>query len=241
MPSRIPTRCSDATRRGDRFSRLLGQRIVLLGSRSTHVGAAQLAGSGPATPRRQHVVNSPSGEAYAPIYDTMQHIRCDVRDHPAGRRCRWAPSSSPGTAGKRMALPSRSIDPRRAPTGPRSGHRHRDRRRAPLGGGGHDEALAPPQPASRAPRSIGRCATATSRPTTRAPVRNRPRRPGACPPDGGSRITVSAAPSDGRCDQTSRSARRRRTRSSSGGCVGNRPDRPRCRAGWRCRAMPPRG
>jgi ATP-dependent Clp protease protease subunit len=105
-------------RYSDLFSRLLGQRIVLLGteidSTVANLVVAQLVHLESEDPDADvnMYVNSPGGEAYAglAIYDTMQHIRCDVRTIAYGMAMSMgAVILAGGTAGKRMALPSAKI------------------------------------------------------------------------------------------------------------------------------------
>jgi ATP-dependent Clp protease, protease subunit len=105
-------------RYSDLFSRLLGQRIVLLGteidSTVANIVVAQLIHLESEDPDAEVslYVNSPGGEAYAglAIYDAMQHIRCDVRTIAYGMAMSMgAVLLAGGTAGKRMALPSAKI------------------------------------------------------------------------------------------------------------------------------------
>jgi ATP-dependent Clp protease protease subunit len=105
-------------RYSDLFSRLLGQRIVLLGteidSTVANIVVAQLIHLESEDPDAEIsiYVNSPGGEVYAgmAIYDTMQHIRCDVRTIAYGMAMSMgAVLLAGGTAGKRMALPSAKI------------------------------------------------------------------------------------------------------------------------------------
>jgi ATP-dependent Clp protease protease subunit len=122
MPSlHIPNvieRDSRGERFSDLFSRLLGQRIILLGteidSTVANIVVAQLIHLEAEDPDADVsiYVNSPGGEAYAglAIYDTMQHIRCDVRTIAYGMAMSMgAVLLAGGTAGKRMALQSAKI------------------------------------------------------------------------------------------------------------------------------------
>jgi ATP-dependent Clp protease protease subunit len=122
MPSlHIPNvieRDSRGERYSDLFSRLLGQRIILLGteidSTVANIVVAQLIHLEAEDPDADVsvYVNSPGGEAYAglAIYDAMQHIRCDVRTIAYGMAMSMgAVLLAGGTAGKRMALPSAKI------------------------------------------------------------------------------------------------------------------------------------
>src|ERR1700710_2953789 len=90
-------------RYSDLFSRLLGQRIVLLGteidSSVANLVVAQLI----------HL-EAEDPDAGVAIYDAMQHIRCDVRTIAYGMAMSMgAVLLAGGSPGKRMALPSAKI------------------------------------------------------------------------------------------------------------------------------------
>lgn len=102
----------------DIFSRLLMDRIVLLGTQIDDVVAniiiAQLLFLQSEDPKKDidFWVNSPGGSVTAglAIYDTMQILSCDVRTYCVGQAASMgAILLSAGTAGKRYALPNARI------------------------------------------------------------------------------------------------------------------------------------
>jgi len=99
----------------DIYSRLLRERIVFLGTevddQVANLIAAQLLFLEAEDPERDIslYVNSPGGSAYAgmAIYDTMQHVRPDVRTICVGMAMSAAAMIlCGGAAGKRSALPN---------------------------------------------------------------------------------------------------------------------------------------
>ena len=99
----------------DIYSRLLRDRIVFLGSpvddHSANLIAAQLLFLEAEDPDRDIslYVNSPGGDAYAgmAIYDTMQHVKPDVRTICVGMAMSaGAMILCGGAPGKRFALPN---------------------------------------------------------------------------------------------------------------------------------------
>lgn len=112
----------EASSRGERafdvFSRLLRERIVFLGSEVDDDLAnsimAQLLLLDSENPEKDIMlyINSPGGSITAgmAIFDTMQHVRCDVSTICMGEAASMgAFLLSGGTKGKRMALPSARI------------------------------------------------------------------------------------------------------------------------------------
>jgi ATP-dependent Clp protease, protease subunit len=113
----IPT-VIEQTHRGERgwdlYSRLLKDRIVFLGTEIdagvANVVIAQLLFLASEDPKRDIMlyVNSPGGEVSAglAIYDTMQHVQCDVATVCMGLAASMASFLlATGTRGKRYALP----------------------------------------------------------------------------------------------------------------------------------------
>ncbi len=112
----------ETTARGERafdiFSRLLRERIIFLGmpidDTVANLVVAQLLlleGEDPEKDLRLYV-NSPGGSVTAglAIYDTIQHIRCDVSTICLGQAASMgAFLLAAGTKGKRMALPHSRI------------------------------------------------------------------------------------------------------------------------------------
>lgn len=112
----------EQTNRGERsydiFSRLLNDRIILLGEEVTQQSAnlivAQLLYLESQDPDKDIImyINSPGGSVTAgmAIYDTMQYIKCDV-----GTVCMGMAASmgafllASGTPGKRMILPNAEV------------------------------------------------------------------------------------------------------------------------------------
>ena len=112
----------EQTSRGERsydiFSRLLNDRIVFLSEEVNDTTAslivAQLLYLEAQDPDKdiQFYINSPGGSVTAgmAIYDTMQYIKCDVATSCVGLAASMgAFLLSPGTKGKRMALPNSEI------------------------------------------------------------------------------------------------------------------------------------
>ncbi len=112
----------EQTRYGERsydiFSRLLNERIIILSDAVTDESAslivAQMLYLEASDPDKDinFYINSPGGAITAgfAIYDTMQHIKCDVSTICIG----WAASMgsfllAAGTKGKRFALPNSEI------------------------------------------------------------------------------------------------------------------------------------
>ncbi|MBU1023538.1 ATP-dependent Clp endopeptidase proteolytic subunit ClpP [bacterium] len=112
----------EQTARGERsydiYSRLLKDRIVMLGSpisdQIANVIIAQLLFLEKEDPEKDVdlYVNSPGGSVSAglAIYDTMQHVRCDVSTIVIGMAASMgAIVSVGGTSGKRFSLPNSEI------------------------------------------------------------------------------------------------------------------------------------
>jgi len=112
----------EQTSRGERafdiYSRLLGERIIFLGTPVTddiaNLIVAQLLHLESEDPDKDVslYINSPGGSVYAglAIYDTMQFIKPDVQTICVGvAMSMGALLLSGGTAGKRMALPNSKI------------------------------------------------------------------------------------------------------------------------------------
>ncbi len=112
----------EQTSRGERsydiYSRLLKERIIFLGEEVTEVTAslvvAQLLFLEAEDPEKDiHLyINSPGGSVTAgmAIYDTMQHIKCDVATLCIGMAASMgAFLLAGGTKGKRGALPNAEI------------------------------------------------------------------------------------------------------------------------------------
>lgn len=110
------------TSRGERsydiFSRLLSDRIIILGEEVSEASAgvivAQLLFLEAEDPDKdiQLYINSPGGSVSAgfAIYDTMQYIRCDVSTVCIGMAASFgAFLLTGGTKGKRFALPNAEI------------------------------------------------------------------------------------------------------------------------------------
>jgi len=112
----------EQTPRGERgmdiYSRLLKERIIFIGTPiDDHVAnlvVAQLLflSSEDATKDISIYINSPGGSVYAglAIYDTMQHLKCDVSTVCMGMAMSMgAVLLAGGAAGKRYALPNSTI------------------------------------------------------------------------------------------------------------------------------------
>lgn len=112
----------EQTNRGERsydiFSRLLNDRIIMLGEQITDTTAslvvAQLLYLEGQDPEKdiQLYINSPGGSITAgmAIYDTMQYIKCDVSTICIGMAASMGSFLlSSGAKGKRLALPNSEI------------------------------------------------------------------------------------------------------------------------------------
>ena len=112
----------EQTSRGERsydiFSRLLNDRIILLGEELTRASAnlivAQLLYLESVDPNKDIYlyINSPGGSVTdgMAIYDTMKYIKCDVSTICIGQAASMgAFLLSAGTPGKRIALPNAEI------------------------------------------------------------------------------------------------------------------------------------
>ena len=112
----------EQTSRGERsydiFSRLLNDRIILLGEEVTRTSAnlivAQLLYLESVDPNKDIYlyINSPGGSVTdgMAIYDTMKYIKCDVSTICIGQAASMgAFLLSAGTPGKRIALPNAEI------------------------------------------------------------------------------------------------------------------------------------
>lgn len=112
----------EQTNRGERsydiFSRLLSDRIIILGEEVSDTSAglivAQMLYLESQDPGKdiQLYINSPGGSVTAgfAIYDTMQYIKCDVSTMCIGMAASMgAFLLAGGTKGKRMALPNAEI------------------------------------------------------------------------------------------------------------------------------------
>ncbi len=117
----IPT-VIEQTHRGERgwdiFSRLLKERIIFLGTaindEIANVVVAQLLFLESEDPEKDIMlyINSPGGHVTAglAIYDTMQHVRCDVATICMGQASSMGSFLlTAGTKGKRSALPNSRI------------------------------------------------------------------------------------------------------------------------------------
>lgn len=114
----VVERTSNGERAYDIFSRLLRDRIVLLGEEVTDASAnlivAQLLFLESQDPDKDIslYINSPGGSVTAgmAIYDTMQYIKCDVSTICIGMAASMgAFLLSSGTPGKRFSLPNAEI------------------------------------------------------------------------------------------------------------------------------------
>jgi ATP-dependent Clp protease protease subunit len=117
----IPT-VVEQTHRGERgwdiYSRLLKERIVFLGTEVddtvANVIIAQLLYLESEDPEKDVMmyINSPGGSFTAglAIYDTMQHLHCDVATYCMGQACSMGSFLlAAGAKGKRFALPHARI------------------------------------------------------------------------------------------------------------------------------------
>lgn len=117
----VPTvveRSDRGERAYDLYSRLLEERVVFLGTpiddTSANLVVAQLLHLESAAPERdiQLYVNSPGGSVTAgfAIYDTIQHVACDVSTICVGQAASWAAVLvAAGAPGKRLILPNARI------------------------------------------------------------------------------------------------------------------------------------
>jgi ATP-dependent Clp protease protease subunit len=112
----------EQTQRGERaldiFSRLLNERVVMIGApiddQIANLVVAQLLHLESEDPNKdiQLYINSPGGSAYAgfAIYDTMQYVRCDVATFGVGMAMSMgAVLLCGGAPGKRLALPNAKV------------------------------------------------------------------------------------------------------------------------------------
>ena len=112
----------EQTSRGERsydiYSRLLKERIILMGDEVNDVTAslivAQMLFLEAEDPEKdiQFYINSPGGSVTAgmAIYDTMQYVKCDVSTYCMGMAASMgAFLLAGGTKGKRLALPNAEI------------------------------------------------------------------------------------------------------------------------------------
>lgn len=109
-------RTSEGVRSMDPYSKLLQERIVLLGTPIDDTSAndvmAQLIHLEAAAPEQDIslYINSPGGSftAMTAIYDTMQFVSCDVSTVCVGQAASAAAVLlAAGTPGKRLATPAR--------------------------------------------------------------------------------------------------------------------------------------
>lgn len=114
----VTERTSSGERSYDIFSRLLSDRIIFLSEEVNDATAslivAQLLYLEAQDPDKDiyFYINSPGGSVTAgmAIYDTMQHIKCDVSTICVGMAASMgAFLLAAGTKGKRMALPNSEI------------------------------------------------------------------------------------------------------------------------------------
>ncbi|MFJ8074053.1 ATP-dependent Clp protease proteolytic subunit [Streptomyces sp. NPDC096176] len=111
-------RTSSGTRTLDPYSKLLGERIIFLGTAVDDTAAndviAQFLHLEYAAPDQDIClyINSPGGSlsAMSAVYDTMQVVTCDVATTCLGQAASTAAALlAAGTPGKRMALPGARI------------------------------------------------------------------------------------------------------------------------------------
>ncbi len=117
----IPTvleKTANGERAYDIYSRLLKERIIFLGTdvneNTASVIVAQLLFLEAEDPKKEIkiYVNSPGGSVYdgLAIYDTMQHLKCDVATYGMGLQASMgAFLLSSGTKGKRFLLPNATV------------------------------------------------------------------------------------------------------------------------------------
>ncbi len=121
MPYLIPTvieKSNFGERAYDIYSRLLKERIIFLGSpiddgvANTVIAQLLFLASEDDKKDIKLYINSPGGSVTAgmAIYDTMQHVKCDVSTICLGMAASMAATLlTAGTAGKRFALPNAEI------------------------------------------------------------------------------------------------------------------------------------
>lgn len=117
----IPTvleKTAGGERAYDIYSRLLKERIIFLGEdvneHTASLIVAQLLFLEAEDPKKEikMYINSPGGQIYAglAIYDTMQHLKCDVATYGMGLQASMgAFLLSSGTKGKRYLLPNATV------------------------------------------------------------------------------------------------------------------------------------
>jgi ATP-dependent Clp protease protease subunit len=117
----IPTvleKTANGERAYDIYSRLLKERIIFLGEdvneHTASLIVAQLLFLEAEDPKKdiKLYVNSPGGSVYAglAIYDTMQHLKCDVATYGMGLQASMgAFLLSSGSKGKRFLLPNATV------------------------------------------------------------------------------------------------------------------------------------
>lgn len=117
----IPT-VLEKTQNGERaydiYSRLLKERIIFLGEdvneHTASLIVAQMLFLEADDPKKEikFYINSPGGSVYAglAIYDTMQHLKCDIATYGMGLQASMgAFLLSSGTKGKRYLLPNATV------------------------------------------------------------------------------------------------------------------------------------
>lgn len=117
----IPT-VLEKTQNGERaydiYSRLLKERIIFLGEdvneHTASLVVAQMLFLEADDPKKEikFYINSPGGSVYAglAIYDTMQHLKCDIATYGMGLQASMgAFLLSSGTKGKRYLLPNATV------------------------------------------------------------------------------------------------------------------------------------
>lgn len=117
----IPTvleKTAGGERAYDIYSRLLKERIIFLGEEvNEHTASlvvAQMLFLEAEDPKKdiKFYINSPGGSVYdgMAIYDTMQHLKCDVATYGMGLQASMgAFLLSSGTKGKRFLLPNATV------------------------------------------------------------------------------------------------------------------------------------
>jgi ATP-dependent Clp protease protease subunit len=117
----IPTvleKTANGERAYDIYSRLLKERIIFLGEDVNHHTAslivAQMLFLEAEDPKKEikFYINSPGGSVYdgMAIYDTMQHLKCDIATYGMGLQASMgAFLLSSGTKGKRYLLPNATV------------------------------------------------------------------------------------------------------------------------------------
>jgi ATP-dependent Clp protease protease subunit len=117
----IPTvleKTANGERAYDIYSRLLKERIIFLGEdvneHTASLIVAQMLFLEAEDPKKEikFYINSPGGSVYAglAIYDTMQHLKCDIATYGMGLQASMgAFLLSSGTKGKRYLLPNATV------------------------------------------------------------------------------------------------------------------------------------